>query len=130
MFEYEPDSRRAVVRELHARDYDAAAPLAADDCAVLRHRLGDESLTDGRAYDGRAVTLGHALDRTARRDVRDDRAHFPAQLNLGAERQRRLLAENLAPLGHYPEPLAVRVAREAYVGAPGPPPRAPPRPRL
>ena len=42
---------------------------------------------------------------------------FRLQLNLGGERERRLLRQNLARLGHDPEAFAVGVVREADVGA-------------
>src|SRR5689334_19571586 len=60
---------------------------------------------------------GDDVNRTRRRDVRDDRADFLSQTNLGRDRKRHLFRKWLAKIADDSKALAIGVMREADGGA-------------
>src|SRR6185369_2637326 len=117
VLEYQSDRGSAVVCQMNFGNSDPATSLTTNHAVVLDQTLRDVSLAHRRTYNASTMTRGDNINRTRRRNIRDNHAGFPSQTNLSSDGERHLLGERLAQVADDSQALAIGVMGETDGGA-------------
>src|SRR5215217_7570525 len=117
MLEYQSDRGSAVVRQMNFRNSDPATALTTKHAVMLDQTLGDVSLAHRRAHHASTMTRRDDVNRTRRRNIRDNHAGFLSQTNLSGNGERHLFGERLAKVADDSQALAIGVMSETDGGA-------------